>query len=226
MATTVTTNFDKVERELKGFERQLPFIVAGVVNDLAFEGLKAWQNELRTKLDRPKPYTIRSAQVDRAKRSDRPILARLRIKRAPLGHLRHLLEGGRRPQRPSEQRARIGYATPSQSELKRAADRFGNLSKRKLITAIDRARDRATSKRWVVITEDNRDEFDGREPGLYERVKRAGQTKLRPVLFIDDRSAKYDKRIEFVRPVVRASSKVAERKMRERVVQAIKTARR
>jgi hypothetical protein len=67
MQVSVVSDLAKLKRGMNAQQRsQLPFALSNTLNSIAFSGRKHVQTQLKSKLDRPTPYTLRGVQVERA----------------------------------------------------------------------------------------------------------------------------------------------------------------
>ncbi|GBQ84142.1 hypothetical protein AA13595_1333 [Gluconacetobacter johannae DSM 13595] len=68
-----------VTRKLAAFRRQISFVVAGAINDLAFQAMRAENAAMSDIFAHPRPFTHRSAQVEkRATKADLTAVVSLR----------------------------------------------------------------------------------------------------------------------------------------------------
>lgn len=104
-------------------KRQLPFATAQALTATAGRVGIAWQDEMRTELDRPTPFTINAVGVRPARKSA-PV-ARVYVKDIAAQYLSPYVDGG-----PRFLGRKRGLLTPKAVPL----NAYGNLTKRKLAT--------------------------------------------------------------------------------------------
>jgi hypothetical protein len=67
MQVSVVSDLAKLKKGMSRQQReQLPFALSLALNSIAFEGRKQVQAQLKAKLDRPTPYTLRGVQVEKS----------------------------------------------------------------------------------------------------------------------------------------------------------------
>lgn len=119
----------EIKTDLKAFtkgmadvaKRQIPFAMANALTATAGRVGLDWQDEMRTHLDRPTPFTQNSVAVNGARKSN--LVATVRIKDIAAAYLEPFVVGG-----PHFLGAKKGLLTPKNVPL----NAYGNLSKGKL----------------------------------------------------------------------------------------------
>ena len=137
----LTRRFSDLER------RQIPFALAGALNDTAFQTREKWKEIVRSKIDRPTPYTANSVLYTKATKQN-ALSAEIYIKDEgrlpPVKYLIQLEEGGARGAKPAERALRLSGATGGKffyvpgSAVK--LDRFGNVPRSTIVQILASAR--------------------------------------------------------------------------------------
>ena len=131
---------DSVLNGLKNLEKQHAFASAVAMNEAAFQAMREGKAELRSKLDRPTPWTISSWRVrKKAKRGDLTAIIGMsdflsdKQSRGPSSKLQQHFVGGGRSTKQLEERLRAaGYLGASEYIVPGGAaklDRYGNMSR-------------------------------------------------------------------------------------------------
>lgn len=120
MQLSVKVDIKQVTRYLLNVQkRQVPFAVAGALNDTAFAARKAERTQIVKKLDRPKPFTINGFRVTKATKTK--LVSSVFVTDSVWSYLRWQVQGGaRRP-------AKRFNPVPVQARL----DKYGNIRGRK-----------------------------------------------------------------------------------------------
>lgn len=195
-----TIDFDMREFEaaLTDFERnQMPFALSQALNDTAQDVMRAWQQEIDTKIDRPTPFTRRGVFVQRS--SKQRLEAVVGIKDVQAEYLKWQVRGGTQ----SSRRRAIPVA------VKQKRNKYGNAP-------------RGSLRR--VLAKPNT--FSGRvkgRAGVWQRMK----NKRRPLklLFAYNASHQYQRKLNLERPARRVASRVVQGHLARRLSVAIATAR-
>lgn len=193
----IKSNIDEVLRHLKGMERQIPFAMAGALNNTAFDIKDDLVDGLSKHLDRPTPFTQRGFEVKKASKTN--LKATIQAREIQAGYLRWAIEGGRR--RPKGKAITVPY------EKNTRLNKYGNLPRRRIQTLL--ARD---------------DTFSGNihgVPGIYQRMKN-GRVKL---LIAYEKTAQYDKRFPFRSIALSGFNERMYRNAQKAVLRAIRTAK-
>lgn len=103
------------------FKKQLPFATAQALTMTAGAVGVAWQQEMRSKLDRPTPFTLNSVAVLPARKSN--LVATVLLKDVAAAYLEPFVDGG-----PHALGGKKGMLTPKAVPL----NQYGNLSRRKI----------------------------------------------------------------------------------------------
>ena len=190
------------------FAKQLPFAVAGALNDTAFDvRANTLPGATRQFFDRPTPFIEKGWRVDRANKSNLAVTIGAENKRVRV--IRRQIQGGQRALKPFEQRIGIGQLVPG-AGIK--PNRYGNipLSAIKKITA-------GIGNDYFIAQPGNP---QGIGPGIYRRVKGG----LSPQL-ISIRNASYRPRFKMAEAVGKAYERRYGGYLRSSLERALATAR-
>lgn len=69
MVLRIKVDTKAAKRQLDGLERQLPFVQAAAVNDLAFQAQRAENEAMKTVFHRPRPFTQKATAVKKASKA-------------------------------------------------------------------------------------------------------------------------------------------------------------
>ena len=118
MQLSVKHNIKDVLKDIKHDKRQVPFAVAGALNNTAFITRRAEQAAMRRYLDRPTKWTQSGVRVDKANK--RRLMAAIYIERQRAEYLYYQVEGG-------TQHFPKGHPVPGR---KQQLNQYGNLTRR------------------------------------------------------------------------------------------------
>lgn len=132
---SVKSNIEQTKRNLRKAKSQVPFAMSNTLNTMAFTIKKDMDGQILTKIDRPKPYTRKSINVDKSSKRTLTATVKVRDRFKESSKLRHLFIGGRRIGQGFEGKlVGIGvlprgmYVVPGDSDVVKK-DSFGNIRK-------------------------------------------------------------------------------------------------
>lgn len=195
-------NIRAFERSLSDLaRRQLPFATALALNDTAAEVREAWQVQMKRRLDRPTPFTLRGVFMRRA--SKRRLTATVGVKDVQAGYLKYQVRGGTR--------LPVGRAIPVPVGQRR--NKYGNMPKGAL--------KRVIAKPDVFVGK------VGAVPGVWKRPRRTKAKKIKsPTLLVAfEPRVTYQPRLDLERAAKGRARAAFPRHFSKRLKQAIATAR-
>ena len=206
VAITVSHDLDKLKAEMTRVQKdQLPFAASLAINAVARKAKDAMPAVLERLLDKPKPFTTKSAFFTTSA-TKATLQATVGLKDVQAGYLAPLLSGGGRKAKASEQRFMGRFFVPAPAV---PLDAYGNVTKANLVGILKAAESGGEwkGKRIVVFPTGN-----GKLPaGVYASNKRRGlkseKRGLTLLLQFVSRAPGYRQRIrlgEEVERVVRA----------------------
>ena len=202
------TGIDSAARRMGVVANQIPFAASNALNAVAFKARTGLQEEMKSSLDRPKPWTVKQVRVKKStKRNLEAIVGSPQAVAGKSGILDQILgphiRGTQRRSKPIESRLRaIGlmpsgyYAIPASGTRR---DRYGNMTRaawRKLL--------RTNQERKLFSALPDQPKTAHLAPGIYERVNRR---RIRPLVVFVPMAPKYGKRLpwsETAHEIVRA----------------------
>lgn len=233
MRITIDTNIVQVRERLGALAGQADFAASVALNATARHVQAIVPGLLRGALDRPTPFTAGEPTGSRAStyiaRADkRKLEAGVFFKDRQASYLRWQLQGGTR------QPARKALRLPAAVEL----DAFGNLPRGTIAKLLSVARrEGKLSKRQsrTIRVSRNVEIFygdpteagvPGSPPGIYKRIARPdGRSQLIPLIVFPQRSARYEKRVDFLAAAQPVVARELPREWARAIEQAMRTAR-
>lgn len=187
---------DALQRNMGGLSRQMPFITAKALNDVAFKIQSAELREITDKVDRVKPWTVRQMRVKRATKQDISVI--IGSQESMLGFegaldrtlYPHVFGGKRNTKKAERALSKLGLmpkgwvAVPGDNSL---LDQYGNLPR----AAWNKLVKLRNSKKLFVSQQDVK-RTKRLSPGIYERYGRNHRVR-KVVEFVP--SATYQKNI-------------------------------
>ena len=169
VAITVKHDLDKLKAEMTRVQKeQLPFAASLAINAVARKAKEALPSVLERLLDKPKPFTTKSAFFTTSANKT-TLQATVGLKDIQAGYLAPLLAGQPRKQKGSEQRFMGRFFVPAPAV---PLDAYGNVTKANLVAILKAAESKTEwkGKRIVVFPSGN-----GKLPaGVYASNKRRG----------------------------------------------------
>lgn len=169
VAITVKHDLDKLKAEMTRVQKeQLPFAASLAINAVARKAKDMLPGVLERLLDKPKPFTTRSAFFTTSA-TKATLQATVGLKDIQAGYLAPLLAGKPRKQKGSEQRFMGRFFVPTSAV---PVDGYGNVTKANLLAILKAAESKGEwrGKRIVVFPSGN-----GKLPaGVYASNKRRG----------------------------------------------------
>jgi len=118
---SVSSDLKKLKKSLTRIQKkQVPFALAGAINDLAFKARPAEQNVIRQMIDRPTPFTQKGILIEKANK--RTLKARVKITPVRWKYLQKIVNGG------TSRRASGSHAISVNQGLN---NKYGNLPRNK-----------------------------------------------------------------------------------------------
>ncbi len=198
----------KAIKKLDAIERQIPFAIASTLTALAKDGQRAAQNQIIRKVDRPTPFTKKAVAIRAATKTN--MVSTVLIKPLQAAYLATLETGGVVIPEPG---------SPIAPPVNIRINVFGNIPRKAIA--------RELSKPNVFRVSRRDKEHPTLPPGIYRRARRGkrggggGLTMLvgfRP-------QARYKPVLGFERTVVSTVMQQVQRRWRENLVKAIRTAK-
>ena len=227
MQVSVVSDLAKLKKGMNAQQRsQLPFALSNTLNSIAFSGRKHVQAQLKAKLDRPTPYTLRGVQVEKSHKK-KALVAKLGFvgkgfrqmkgEIMPADYMTYQIAGGIRHPR----KRTIMVPTKHQN-----TNRFGNVAVSKYRSLIaDKARYFAG-----VPTSGSK---GGRKPrlgpeasGVWKRLGPKGNRRMNIQMMIAfEQQALYKPRFPFNEIVTRHVKRTFQREFGKAFTKAMKSAR-
>jgi hypothetical protein len=91
-AVSVKHNVAALRRELRRWPKQVAFASANAITKTAWDSKRAVDKQLKTKLDRPTPFTLKAVSVDRATKTKQRAVVAIRPNRWQ--YLQWVIDGG------------------------------------------------------------------------------------------------------------------------------------
>lgn len=145
MAIRITADIDtsKVSPLLRRYEQRIKSATATALTRTAADVRKGWQGQLRTRLDRPTPYTVNAVRYESASKDSLTSAVIVREDGnsvAPAEYLGTQQRGGQRNLRKFERALVAGGAMPEGSKVVPArfalVDGYGNISKAQIVSVL------------------------------------------------------------------------------------------
>lgn len=196
MEANLKRDIDKVTKQLKSIARdQIPFATSLALNQVAADGQRRAQRQMRLDLDRPTRFTIQGVATKRSNK--RNLYAEVFIKEIQADYLKYQIYGGVR------QPKKRAIVVPVQVKL----NRYGNIPRRKI---------QALLQRDDVFVLRN-----SSKAGIYQRMK-SGKLKQ---LIAFEQTASYDRQFDFHGIVIREVRARIQPAMRAAINRALSTAK-
>lgn len=200
MKISVQSNLEPVRRQLGALRGQVPFVTSVAINDVARKAQAATPSLFERVLDRPKPFTTKSAVF--VKFSNKASLeATVGLKDIQARYLAPLLSGEERRQKPVEQKFMGRYFVPGNGLQ---LDAYGNVPKATLLAIVRAVTSGAPiwKGRRVFVVPDGQRLPAGVYAGDKAKAKKR-QNKAEPLLIFAKRAPRYKKVLDFVGEVER-----------------------
>lgn len=149
MLTVKITGLDAVKRQLGAMAKQVPYAASRAINETAKRVQQRVYDDMRTKLDRPTPYALRSMAIKRSTKVDLTAVVGLRTDAPGKGTpwdkaLAHQFSGGERRWRKFEAALnKVGVlpsgmaaVPPRKSSWAITLDQFGNVPRGLIVTLL------------------------------------------------------------------------------------------
>jgi hypothetical protein len=205
MEASLKRDIDKVTRQLRGIARdQIPFATSLALNQVAKDGQRRAQRQMRLDLDRPTPFTVRGVRHLRSNK--RNLYAEVYIQPDQAEYLKYQIRGGRRTPRNK------AIKVPVQIKL----NKYGNIPRTKINTLLK------SGKVFIASKYDNNPRTKHLQPGIYRRVAKGEQVQL---LVAFENEAQYTKRYDFELTVIREVKARITPAMRQAINRALATAK-
>lgn len=236
---TLTHNIQEIERALDEIAKsQVPQATAWALNDTAYDGLKALQEEMVKVFDRPVRFTLNAFMVWRADKRTLKAVVKERPDVGPRHYLKVQGTGGTRPSTGVEGLLRARYggdivtAIPAGGAKRDAHGNWSPGERQQALSGIGAQRDArsnttaASSKRSRAK---KRAEYfvpkpgSNLSPGIYRRERGSGD--LEKVLTFSSKPATYSKRIDYHEVVQRKTREVYASHFDAALKKAIRTAK-
>jgi len=200
MQITVKADTKRLSANLKRIHRrQIPYATSVALNKTAKRLVTAEQKQMRAKLDRPTPQTIKAVRIFQyAKKT--ALTARVGFLSWANDYMQYQVHGGTRP---------IKKKYNSVPSVHRKLNAYGNIPGKK--TGIIKAKDfKATI---------------GGKTAIWKRTGRKGNKKLVPQVWLDTKAPQYKKRFPFYRIAEGVVKNVYHREFTKSLRHAVRTAR-
>jgi hypothetical protein len=155
----------KMSAWVAGLQRQLPYASSRALNDTARQAAADLNRSTSSYFRRPTPFTQRSYQVSKWSRKD-DLSAELTLRPIQASYLVPSIQGGIRPQRPSEMRLGLAGNQAWRPGVDARLNSYGNIPKTALVAALRGASGQGGRSRFFQL-----DQSRGRLwPGVYQRM--------------------------------------------------------
>jgi hypothetical protein len=207
MRIDITSNAKAVLKGMEQHARQAPYAISRAINDTADELVKAETTEIKRKVDRPTPFTMRTWAMQRSSKAR--LTAAVYAREIQAAYLLFSEEGGSRT---PKNRANV---VPEGVRV----NQYGNMPNKAVKKMI------ADKKRYFSGVPRG---WDGARPGIWRRMGTLGSGKGRKALrlevaYIGD--AHYTKRTDFHGVAQRLVQQRFETHLRKRIGEAVASAR-
>lgn len=182
IAVNFESNIKQIEKQLSDVaRRQVPIAAMWAVNDTAFEVMQELRQEMPQYIDRPRPQTVRSVRVRKARNKRAPV-AWVHLTPWADEFMVRLVEGG------VELPKRRALVSPT-AERSSVTDRYGNI-KRGYLQKIKARPD----KFFFGIPKGRAGQQNA---GVWERMGRGGRAAIRQVVHFDPKPRRVQKQFPF-----------------------------
>lgn len=196
MDPSLKRDIEQVTKQLRGLAReQIPFATSLALNQVAQDGQRRAQRQMRLLLDRPTPFTIRGVRTKRSNK--RNLYAEVYLQEIQGDYLKFAIKGGSRQPK--------GRAIVVPVKLK--LNKYGNIPRRKIKALLQR-------KDTFVLSNSSK-------AGIYQRT-RTGKLEM---LIAFEPAASYEPRFPFHDIVIREAKVRIGPAMRTAINKALSSAR-
>jgi hypothetical protein len=204
MRIDVSSNSKAVLKGMEQHARQAPYAISRALNDTADELTKAETTEIKLKVDRPTPFTMRTWAMQRSSKAR--LMAVVYARDIQAEYLRWQVEGGIRG--PKKRAIPI-------PQHKSIINQYGNITNKGIAK-------RYSNKKKYFSGVPKGGKYD--TPGLYERMGKGGRSKMRLIASWEDK-ASYSPMLDFNSVANRLVQQRFEVHLRKRIAEAVASAR-